>query len=96
LAQFGITVSKSSKPLTPSQKLIRAAKALKTRALRHTMGKVQKAAARFTGDLQVAVNETTPCGPRGPDCSGCGPPTMQVTAVASTRAVTPVAVNHTQ
>jgi len=63
LAQFGITVSNGSKPLTPSQKVVRAAKALKTRALRHTMGKVQKSAVQYTGDLEVAVNETAPAAP---------------------------------
>ena len=63
MAQFGITTSNGSKPLTPAQKVVRAAKSLKTRALRHTMGKVQKSAVQYTGDLEVAVNETAPAAP---------------------------------
>ncbi len=96
LAQFGITVSKGSKPLTSSQKVVKAAKALKTRALRHTMGKVQKAAVQYTGNLQVAVNETTPAAPADETAPAAAPLAVQSTAVASTPAVTPVAVNHTQ
>jgi hypothetical protein len=99
LAQFGIAVSKGSKSLTPSQKVVKAAKALKTRALRHTMGKVQKAAVQYTGELQLAVSETTPAAPADETAPAAAPPAApaaQGTAVASTPAVTPVAENHTQ
>jgi hypothetical protein len=41
LADFGFTAT-ARKPLTPEQKVARAAKAKATRAARHTMGKVQK------------------------------------------------------
>jgi hypothetical protein len=58
LAQFGVAVSSGSKPLTPAQKVVKAAKAAKTRLMRHTMGKRQKATVQYTGSLEVAVNET--------------------------------------
>ena len=96
LAQFGITTSKGSKPLTPSQKVVRAEKALKTRALRHTMGKVQKAAVQYAGDLQVAVSETAPVAPADETAPAVAAPAAQGTAVVSAPAVTPVAVNQTQ
>ena len=95
LAQFGITTSNGSKPLTSTQKVVRAAKALKTRALRHTMGKVQKAAVQYVGDLQVAVNETTPVAPADETAPAAAPQT-QGAAVASTLVAIPVATNHTQ
>jgi hypothetical protein len=95
LAQFGIAVSKGSKPLTSSQKVVRAAKALKTRALRHTMGKVQKAAVQFDGDLEVAVNQTAPEAPANETAPAAAPQT-QDTAVATTPAATPVVQSHSQ
>jgi len=95
LAQFGITTSNGSKPLTSTQKVVRAAKALKTRALRHTMGKVQKAAVQYVGDLQVAVNETTPVAPAD-ETAPAAAPQAQGAAVASTPVAIPVATNHTQ
>jgi len=84
------------KPLTPSQKVVRAEKALKTRALRHTMGKVQKAAVQYAGELQLAVSETTPAAPADETAPAAAPPAAQGTAVVSAPAVTPVAVNQTQ
>jgi len=97
LAQFGITTSNGSKPLTPAQKVVRAAKSLKTRALRHTMGKVQKAAVQYTGELQLAVSETTPAAPADETAPAVAPPAAaaQGTAVESAPAATPVAVNQT-
>jgi hypothetical protein len=95
LARFGITTSNGSKPLTSTQKVVRAAKALKTRALRHTMGKVQKAAVQYVGDLQVAVNETTPVAPAD-ETAPAAAPQAQGAAVASTPVAIPVATNHTQ
>ena len=97
LAQFGITTSNGSKPLTPAQKVVRAQKALKTRALRHTMGKVQKAAVQYTGELQLAVSETTPAAPADETAPAVAPPAAaaQGTAVESAPAATPVAVNQT-
>jgi hypothetical protein len=94
LAQLGITVSKGSKPLTSVQKVVRAAKALKTRALRHTMGKVQKAAVQYTGSLQVAVNETSPAVTPADETAPAAAP-GQGTVVASTSVAIPV-TNHTQ
>ncbi len=107
LAQLGIKVSTGSKPLSPAQKVVRAAKARKTRALRHTMGKVQKAAVQYTGDLEVAVNETAPAAPADETVPAAAPlgapmaapvaaPAAQGTVVASSPAVTPVAENRTQ
>jgi hypothetical protein len=95
LAQLGIKVSKGSTPLTPAQKVARAAKALKTRALRHTMGSVQKAAVQYTGSLQVEVNETSPAVTPADETAPAATP-QQDTAVASAPAATPVATNHTQ
>ena len=85
------------KPLTPSQKVVRAEKALKTRALRHTMGKVQKAAVQYAGELQLAVSETTPAAPADETAPAVAPPAAaaQGTAVESAPAATPVAVNQT-
>jgi len=59
LEQLGIAVSQPSKPLTPEQNVVRATKARKTRELRHTMGKRQKAKLQYTGSLEVSVAETT-------------------------------------
>ena len=87
LAQFGITTSNGSKPLTPAQKVVRAQKALKTRALRHTMGKVQKAAVQYTGDLEVAVNETAPSAPADDTAPAAAPPAAP--AAKDTAAVNP-------
>jgi len=87
LAQFGITTSNGSKPLTPAQKVVRAAKSLKTRALRHTMGKVQKAAVQYTGDLEVAVNETAPSAPADDTAPAAAPPAAP--AAKDTAAVNP-------
>ena len=99
LAQLGIKVSKGSKPLTPAEKVVRAAKALKTRTMRHTMGKVQKAAVQYTGSLQVAVNETAPAAPADGTAPAAAPPAaadVQDTAVTKTPAATPVAPNQSQ
>jgi hypothetical protein len=99
LAQLGIKVSEGSKPLTPAQKVVKAEKAKKTRALRHTMGKVQKAAVQYTGDLEVAVNETAPAAPANDTAPAAAPPAAaeaQNTPVASVQAATPAPVSHTE
>jgi hypothetical protein len=96
LAQFGMTASKQAKPLTPAQKVVRATKALKTRALRHTMGKRQKEAVQYTGDLQVSVDETTPAGTPA-DGTVAASIMAQGTAVAAVPVATPgPAGSHTQ
>jgi hypothetical protein len=51
-ADFGFTAT-ARKPLTPEQKVARAAKAKATRAARHTMGKVQK--KKVTGATAAAA-----------------------------------------
>jgi hypothetical protein len=93
LAQFGISSSKQ-RALNPTQKVARAAKARKTRALRHTMGRVQKKAVQYTGTLEVAVNETAP---QTVPADGTTPAAQPVgTAVASAPAETPVPAGHSQ
>jgi hypothetical protein len=56
LLQFGFKPQQPRKPLTPQQKVERAAKAKLTRALRHTMGSRQKAALKQTSAPSVAVS----------------------------------------
>jgi hypothetical protein len=97
LAQFGITAAKQAKPLTPAAKVVKAQKALNTRAMRHTMGPRQKAAVQYTGNLKVSVNETTPSGPADGTTMVAKPAVTQDTAVAAVPVVTPgPAVSHTQ
>jgi len=100
LAQLGIKASTGSKPLTPAQTVVKAEKAKKTRALRHTMGKVQKAAVQYTGALEVAVKETVPAATANDTAPAAAPPAAaeaQDTVVAkSTPAETPVTTSHTQ
>jgi len=97
LAQFGITAAKTAKPLTPAQKVVRTQKALKTRAMRHTMGKRQKEAVQYDGDLTVSVDETTPAGPADGTSTSANPVVTQDTAVAATPVATPEpAISHTQ
>jgi len=97
LAQFGFTVPKARKPLTSEQQVVRAAKAQKTRALRHTMGKVQKAAVQYTGSLEVSVDETAPAAtPANDTAPAAAPAVTQGTVMASAPAETPVPTSHTQ
>jgi hypothetical protein len=55
LAQFGINPQKLRKPLTPEQRVARAAKARQTRLLRHTGGVRQKAAVQYDGKVSVST-----------------------------------------
>lgn len=55
VAQFGFKPPKARTPLTPAQKVARAAKANATRALRGTMGSRQRQAIKATGDFTVVV-----------------------------------------
>ena len=97
LAQFGMAASKA-KPLTPTQKVVRAVKAKNTRAMRHTMGKRQKAAVQYTGKLQVSVGETTPAAtPADGTTTAASTVATQGTAVAAVPVATPgPASGHTQ
>jgi hypothetical protein len=56
-ADFGFTAT-ARKPLTPEEKVARAAKAKATRAARHTMGKVQK--KKVTGATAAATASPAP------------------------------------
>jgi hypothetical protein len=58
--------------------------------MRHTMGKKQKAAVQFAGNLEVTVNQTAPAGPADETAPAAAPP------VASETQDTAVATNHTQ
>ena len=96
LAQFGFTVSKARKPLTSERQVVRVAKAQKTRALRHTMGKRQKEAVQYTGNLTVAVDETAPAGPANDTAPAAAPAATQGTAMTPALAETPAPASHTQ
>jgi len=97
LAQFGITAAKTAKPLTPAQKVVRAQKALNTRAMRHTMGPRQKAAVQYTGNVQVSVSSVPATNPVDGTATVANPVVTQDTAVAATPVATPEpAISHTQ
>jgi hypothetical protein len=98
LAQFGIAASKQAKPLTSTQKVVKAQKALNTRAMRHTMGPRKKAAVKYTGSLQVSVDETAPATtPADGTTTNASTVATQGTAVAAVPAATPgPAGGHTQ
>jgi hypothetical protein len=55
LGQFGMTSREGPRPLTPEAKVLRAQRVRETRALRHTMGKRQKAAIKAQGKYAVTV-----------------------------------------
>jgi hypothetical protein len=63
LADFGFTAA-ARKPLTPEQKVARAAKAKATREARHTMGPVQK--KKVTGATAAAAAAPVPAASTGP------------------------------
>ena len=97
LAQFGMAASKQAKPLSPEQKVVRAAKALKTRAMRHTMGPRAKAAVQYTGKVQVSVSSTPATNPADGTATVANPVVTQDTAVAAAPGATPgPAGGHTQ
>jgi len=75
LADFGFTPSKRT-PLTPEQKVARAAKAAATRKARGTLGKKQKAKIKGT------VSPTAPATPPAlaPTATPAAPPAVVVTA----------------
>ena len=56
LKEFGFKPQQPRKPLTPQQKVQRAAKAKLTRALRHTAGSKQKAALKQTASPQIVIS----------------------------------------
>ena len=97
LAQFGITMAKVAKPLTPAEKVVRTQKALNTRAMRHTMGPRAKAAVQYTGKVQVSVSSQPATNPADGTATVANPVVTQDTAVAATPAATPEpAISHTQ
>ncbi len=55
LAQFGLKPRQLPRPLTPAQRVARAAKASQTRLLRHTGGVRQKAAVQYQGKVDVSA-----------------------------------------
>jgi hypothetical protein len=55
LAQFGVRPRQKPKPLTPEQRVARAAKAHQTRLMRHTGGVRQKAAVQYQGQVDVST-----------------------------------------
>jgi hypothetical protein len=55
LGQFGMASREGPRPLTPEAKVLRAQRVRETRALRHTMGKRQKAAIKAQGKYAVTV-----------------------------------------
>ena len=97
LAQFGITMAKVAKPLTPAEKVVRTQKALNTRAMRHTMGPRAKAAVQYTGTVQVSVSSTPAGNPADGTSTVANPVVTQDTAVAATPVATPgPVISHTQ
>jgi hypothetical protein len=56
LGQFGIKGRGKPRPLTPEQKVLRAAKARATRAARHTLGSRQKAALKSDAKVSLTVH----------------------------------------
>jgi hypothetical protein len=55
LAQFGVKPRQEPKPLTPEQRVARAAKARQTRLMRQTGGVRQKAAVQYDGKVSVST-----------------------------------------
>jgi hypothetical protein len=74
LAPLGIRVGGGGKALTSEQKVLRAAKAKATRAVRHTLGARQKRTLRAVGTPTVtlggAAGSNTPAAPASPGSSG--------------------------
>src|SRR6202043_2574460 len=56
LTQFGFKPQTTRKPLSPEQKVLRAAKAKLTRQMRHTMGSKQKASLKQTAAPAIAIS----------------------------------------
>jgi len=75
LAQFGIKARGSKRPLTPAQKVLRAAKARATRAARHTMGSRQKAAVKSDGKVTLSVQTEGATSPKPAPAASAGNPT---------------------
>ena len=61
LAEFGLKPRKVPAPLTPEQRVAKAAKAKATRAARHTMGTKQK--AKVKGTVTTIVTPASPAAP---------------------------------
>jgi hypothetical protein len=68
IAQFGMKPQRPRQPLTPEQRVIRAAKVRATRRLRHTAGRRQKAALRYQGAVDVTATLVT-LPPRPPEAA---------------------------
>jgi hypothetical protein len=60
LAHFGLAVGKPAKKLTSVQQVVRVAKSDATRKIRNTLGKVQKSALKFQGQVGVSTSVDTP------------------------------------
>lgn len=60
LAQLGFKPFSGRRPLTSTQKVVAAAKAKQTRALRHTGGARQKAQLQFAGQVAVSTQVSAP------------------------------------
>lgn len=82
LSQFGTQSKGSRKPLTPTQVIEKTARANQTRAIRHTVGKVEKATQKFVGTVAISTEVN------GPNAEPSGPAAGS-TPVAPTPPVTP-------
>jgi hypothetical protein len=63
LGQFGMASRASPRPLTPEAKVLRAQRVRQTRALRHTLGKRQKAAIKGEAKLSITISPTLDTSP---------------------------------
>jgi hypothetical protein len=90
LAEFRLAARKPPTPLTAAQKVLAAARRAATRAARHTMGSVQKAA--LTGHLKdpvVVALVGTASTSNGSSSSATPPPASPPAAPAITNGSTP-------
>jgi hypothetical protein len=86
LTDFGLTPRKVA-VLTPAEKTERTAKALATRAARHTLGKVQK--SKITGDSPATATPTPAPLPAGPSPAPVAAPAAPVSPAPAVTPATP-------
>jgi hypothetical protein len=60
LGQFGVRSRPGPRPLSPEAKVLRAQRVRDTRALRHTLGKRQRAAIKTTAKYSLSVEAASP------------------------------------
>jgi hypothetical protein len=75
LTKFGFKPKKKREPLSSEKQIIRVAKGKKTREMRGTKGKAQKAAIKFVGDPTVLITPDAVAHVTDGSVPGAAPPT---------------------